>query len=158
VNRTGDHDVVAGMNQLLRLAAAAAAVAIAVAACSSGADSSSSAAPGAAATTGAAALTTSAPAGGEASSSASTAPASIAIQNFAFGDPITVAPGTMVKVTNMDGSGHDVVSDDNGKFAIPVLNQGESGTFTAPTEPGSYRFSCTVHANMKGIGDLIVQG
>jgi plastocyanin len=153
----GDHDVVAGMNRLLRLAAAAAAVAIAVAACSFGDDSSSSAPPSAGATTGAAAPTTSAPAGGEASS-ASTGSASISIQNFAFGDPVTVAPGTMVKVTNMDSSGHDLVSDDNGKFAIPVLNQGESGTFAAPTDPGSYKFSCTVHANMKAIGTLIVQG
>jgi plastocyanin len=157
VNRTDDHDVVAGMNRLLRLPAAAAAVAIAVAACSSGDDSSSSAAPSVAATTGAAAQTTGAPAGGE-GSSASTGSASIAIQNFAYGDPMTVSPGTMVKVTNMDSAGHDLVSDDNGKFAVPVLNQNESGTFSAPTAPGTYKFSCTVHANMRGIGTLIVQG
>jgi plastocyanin len=157
VNRTGDRSVVAGMTRLLRLAAAAAAVAIGVAACSSGNDSSGSAAPGVATTTSGAAPTTSAPAGGE-GSSASTGSASITIQNFAFGDPITIAPGTSVKVTNMDTAGHDLVSDDTGKFAVPILDQGESRTFTAPTAPGTYKFSCTVHANMKSIGTLIVQG
>jgi plastocyanin len=151
----GDRSVVAGMTRLLRLAAAAAAVAIGVAACSSGNDSSGSAASGAATTTSAAAPATSAPAGGE--GSVSTGSASITIQNFAFGNPTTVAPGTSVKVTNMDTAGHDLVSDDTGKFAVPILNQGESRTFTAPTA-GTYQFSCTVHANMKGIGTLIVQG
>jgi plastocyanin len=145
------------MTRLLRFAAAAAAVAIAVAACSSGNDSSSSEAPGLAATTGAAAPTTGAPAGGE-GSSASTGSGSVTIQNFAFGNPVTVAPGTSVKVTNMDASGHDLVSDDSGKFAVPILNQGESRTFTAPTGAGTYKFSCTVHASMKGVGTLIVQG
>jgi plastocyanin len=150
------------MNRLLRLAAAAAAVAIAVAACSSGDDSASSAAPSAAATTSAAAATTSAPAGGGSSSSSGGSEtedsASITIQNFAFGEPLTVAPGTVVKVTNTDAAGHDLASDDAGKFKTPVLNQGESATFTAPTTPGTYKFSCTVHANMHGIGTLTVKG
>ncbi len=41
---------------------------------------------------------------------------------------------------------------------MPLLNQGESATFTAPTQPGTYKFSCTVHAQMQEIGTLIVQG
>jgi plastocyanin len=151
------------MNRLLRLAGAAAAVAITIAACSSGNDSSDSAAPSVATTTSAAAPTTSAPAGGEATSSADdNGPAAdsgtITIQNFAFGAPLTVKPGAMIKVTNMDGAAHDVASDDSGTFRTPLLNQGESATFTAPTEPGTYKFSCTVHAQMKGIGTLIVHG
>jgi plastocyanin len=150
----------AGMNRFFRLAAAAAAVAIAVAACSSGDDSSSSAAPSAATTTSA---TTSAPAGGEATSSAAgggtaASTGTITIQNFAFGSPLTVAPGAMITVTNQDAAAHDAVSDDDGKFKTPLLNQGENATFTAPTEPGTYKFSCSVHANMTGIGTLIVQG
>jgi plastocyanin len=145
------------MNRLLRLAAAAAAVAIAVAACSSG-DDSSSAAPSAAATTSAAAApTTSAPGGGEGSSSSSEDSGTITIQNFAFGEPITVAPGATIKVTNMDAAAHDAISDD-GKFKTPLLKQGESATFTAPAEPGTYTFSCSVHANMTGIGTLTVSG
>jgi plastocyanin len=142
------------MNRLLRLAAAAAAVAIAVAACSSG-DESSSAAPSAAATTSAAAPTTSAPGGGEGSGKEDSG--TIAIQNFAYGDPLTVAPGATIKVTNMDVAAHDAVSDD-GRFRTPLLKQGESATFTAPAEPGTYKFSCSVHANMTGIGTLTVSG
>jgi plastocyanin len=147
------------MNRLLRLAAAAAAAVIAVAACSSGDDSSGSAAPSVATTTSAAAApTTGAPAGGEGSSTAGAGPATITIQNFVFGDPITVAPGTTIKVTNMDTAGHDLASDDAGKFKTPLLKQGESATFTAPSEPGTYKFSCTVHANMHGISTLTVKG
>jgi plastocyanin len=148
------------MNRLLRLAAAAAAVAIAVAACSSGDDSASSAAPGVATTTSAAAApTTSAPAGGEGSTSAGEDSGkdsgTITIQNFAFGDPLTVKAGATVKVTNMDVAAHDAVSDD-GKFKTALLKQGESATFTAPAKPGTYKFSCSVHANMTGIGTLTV--
>jgi plastocyanin len=161
------------MTRLLRLAGAAAAVAIAIAACSSGNDSSDSAAPSVATTTSAAAPTTSAPAGGEASSSDDNAGGSasddngggkaadsgtITIHNFAFGAPLTVRPGAMIKVDNMDGAAHDVASDDEGRFRTPLLNQGESATFTAPTEPGTYKFSCTVHAQMRGTGTLIVHG
>jgi plastocyanin len=161
VNREAERPVVPDMNRLLRLAAAAAAVAIAVAACSSGNDSSRSSAPSVATTTSAAA-TTSAPAGGEATSSAAgggqaAATGTITIQNFAFGSPLTVKPGATITVTNMDSAAHDVSSDD-GKFKTPLLNQGENATFTAPTEPGTYKFSCTVHAQMHGIGTLTVQG
>jgi plastocyanin len=144
------------MTRLLRLTVAPAAVAVAVAACSSGDDSSGSVASGAA-TTSAPGVTTSAPAGGE-GSRASSAAATITIQGFRFGDPITVAPGATVTVTNKDTAGHDVVSDDQGKFKTPLLDQNESATFTAPTTPGTYKFSCSVHANMHGIGTLTVQG
>jgi plastocyanin len=165
VNRAGDLAVMPGMNRILRLAAAAAAVAIAVAACSSASGSPNTAAPSVATTTSAtAAPTTGAPAGGEGTSSAAddkgggATTGTITIQNFAYGTPLTVAPGATVKVTNMDTAAHDVSSDDQGKFKTPLLNQGESATFTAPTQPGAYKFSCTIHANMSGIGTLIVHG
>jgi plastocyanin len=158
---------VAGMKRLLRLAGAAAAVTVAIAACSSGNDSSDSAAPSVATTTSAAAPTTSAPAGGEVTSSADNGGGSddngpaagsgtITIKDFAFGAPLTVRPGATIKVTNMDAAAHDVASDDEGKFRTPLLNEGESATFTAPTQPGTYKFSCTVHSRMQGIGTLIV--
>ena len=167
MNLSGRSVVVAGMKRLLRLAGAAAAVTLAVAACSSGDDSSDSAALSVA-TTSAAAPATSAPAGGEATStpdnrgggSDHNGPAAgsgtITIQNFVFSPPLTVRPGATIKVTNMDGSAHDIASDDQGKFRTPLLNQGDSATFTAPTEPGTYKFSCTVHAQMQGTGTLIV--
>jgi plastocyanin len=156
---------VAGMKRLLRLAGAAAALTVAISACSSGNDSTDTAAPSVA-TTSAAAPTTSAPAGGEATSSDDNGGGSgggraadsgtISIKDFAFGAPLTVRPGATIKVTNMDTAAHDVASDDEGRFRTPLLNEGESATFTAPTQPGTYKFSCTVHAQMQGIGALIV--
>lgn len=148
------------VTRLLRLAGAAAAVTVAVAACSSGNDSSGSADSGVAPTS--AAAPASAPGGGEAAGSEDSGPAAssgtITIQNFAFGAPLTVKPGATIKVTNIDRTAHDVASDDQGTFRTPLLNQGENATFTAPTQPGTYRFSCTVHAQMQGIGTLIVHG
>ena len=139
------------MTRLLRLVVAAAAVAAVVAACSSGDSSSDTGAAAATATSSAAA-----PASGGTGSSAT---AAITIKDFTYGAPLTVAPGTTVTVTNQDVAGHDVVSDDEGKFRTPVLEQGESGTFTAPTAPGTYKFSCSVHpGSMSGIGTLVVRG
>ena len=135
------------MTRILTLAVGGAAIALAVAACSSG-NSDTAAAPATATTTSAAATT----------GAATSAGGTITIQGFKFGDPITVAPGATVTVTNKDGAAHNVVSDDAGKFTTTAVKQGESTTFTAPTAPGSYKFSCTFHPNMKGIGTLIVQG
>jgi len=153
---------VAGMKRLLRLAVAAGALTAAIAACSSGDDFSGSAAPTVATTSSAAAPTTSAPGGGEATDSddngLAAASGTITIQNFAFGAPLTVRPGAMIKITNMDAAAHDIASDDGGTFRTPLLNHGESATFTAPTQPGTYKFSCTVHAQMREIGTLIVTG
>ena len=155
------------MKRLLRLAVAAAALTAAIAACSSGNDSSGSAAPGVATTTSAVAPTTSAPAGGEATSSddagsggsgggQAAGSGTITIKDFAFGAALTVRPGATIKVTNQDATAHDVSSDDEGRFRTPLLNKDESATFTAPTQPGTYKFSCTVHGQMQGIGTLIV--
>jgi plastocyanin len=152
------------MKRLLRLAGAAAALTLAIAACSSGDDSSGSAAPSVATTTSAAAPTTSAPAGGEAASSSggsedsgpAAGSATITIQDFAFGAPLTVRPGAMITVTNKDAAAHDVASDDDGRFRTPLLNKNESATFTAPTQTGTYKYSCTVHPQMQGVGTLIV--
>lgn len=158
-----------GMKRLLRLAVAAAALTAAIAACSSANGSSGSAAPSVATTTSAAAPTTSAPAGGEATSSddggsggsddgQAAGSGTITIKDFAFGAPLTVRPGATIKVTNQDAAAHDVSSDDEGRFRTPLLNKDESATFTAPTQPGTYKFSCTVHGQMQGIGTLIVHG
>lgn len=142
------------MNRLLRLVAAAAAVAFVVAACGSDSDSDTSAPPAASSS---AAATTSAPGGGEGSGTAATA--SITIKDFKYGEPLTVAPDTVITVTNEDTAGHDVVSDDADKFKTPVLGKGESATFTAPTEAGTYKYSCSLHpGSMSGIGTLIVSG
>jgi plastocyanin len=148
------------MTRLLRFLAAAAVAAVAVAACSSGGDSPPAAAgsstPAAPSAASAPATGTSAPGGGEDSSSASSS-GTIKIEGFKFGDPLTVAPGAKIEVENEDAAAHDVIADD-GSFKTPSLGQGEKATFMAPTKPGTYKFSCSLHpASMSGIGTLIVQ-
>jgi plastocyanin len=150
------------MTRLLRLLVAAAAAVLAVAACSSGDDSppaaAGSSAPAAPSATSAPATATSAPGGGEDSSSSSSG-GTIKIEDFKFGAPLTVGPGAKIEVENEDTAKHDVVSDDGASFKTPLLGQGEKTTFTAPTKPGTYKFSCSVHpASMSGIGTLVVKG
>ncbi len=128
------------MTRLLHLLVAALLAAFAVAAC--GSDDDSGDTPGETGQNG----------GGAA------AAATITIKDFKFGAPVTVKPGDTVKVVNEDGASHDVVGDE-ADFKTPTLGQGESATFTAPNEPGEYKFSCSLHpASMSGIGTLIVQG
>lgn len=137
----------------LRIALAALVVTVAIVACSSGSGSGSPAATsGSAATSGPAGTPTTSSGGG------TPAEAAITILNFKYGDPLTVKPGATVTVTNQDSVRHDVVADDGG-FKTELLGKGESSTFTAPTTPGTYTFSCTAHpASMTGIGTLVVQG
>jgi hypothetical protein len=76
----------------------------------------------------------------------------IIIKDFGYGAPVTVKPGTTVTVRQEDPVQHDVSSV---AFKTPLLGKGETATFTAPTKPGSYDFTCSVHAQMHG--RLIVQ-
>ncbi len=79
----------------------------------------------------------------------------ITIAGFAFGQPLTVAPGATVEVVNSDAAPHNVTAAD-GSFETPDLGQDETATFTAPTEPGTYEFTCSLHPEM--IGSLVVEG
>ena len=156
VNRTARVPVSGGMTRLLRLALAAAAAVLAVAACSSDDDRPPGQRVG-----GRAARDQRARRHHErrrhrrARPPAARAPVraaggTITIKDFKYGSPLTVAPGAQIEVENEDTAGHDVVSDD-GKFKTPVLGQGEKATFTAPTKPGTYKFSCSLHpASMSG--------
>ncbi|GAA0900255.1 hypothetical protein GCM10009559_65950 [Pseudonocardia zijingensis] len=81
--------------------------------------------------------------------------ATIRIAGFSFGQPTTVAPGARVEVVNTDAAAHNVTASD-GSFETPDLNQDEKATFTAPTKPGRYQFTCTIHPEMTGT--LIVEG
>jgi plastocyanin len=71
------------------------------------------------------------------------------ISGFAYQVPTSVSPGATVSVMNMDGEAHTVTADE-GAFDVQVAG-GATGTFTAPTTPGSYAFHCTYHANMHGV-------
>ncbi|MBG6184655.1 plastocyanin [Arthrobacter sp. CAN_A6] len=73
---------------------------------------------------------------------------SISIDDFVFSGPGTVNPGGEITVTNNDTEAHSVTADD-GSFDVTIPG-GESATFTAPSEAGTYGFFCKFHGNMKG--------
>jgi plastocyanin len=75
--------------------------------------------------------------------------ATIRIAGFAFGQPLTVAPGAKVEVVNTDAAPHNVTAAD-GSFETPDLQQDDTATFNAPTTPGRYEFTCTLHPEMTG--------
>ncbi|WP_226436666.1 cupredoxin domain-containing protein [Rhodococcus yananensis] len=79
--------------------------------------------------------------------------ATITIEDSSFGDPITVTPGQVVTVVNLDSAPHTVTAND-GTFDVEVA-AGETVTFTAPIDPGTYDFHCTYHSGM--VGTLTVQ-
>ncbi len=77
----------------------------------------------------------------------------ITIANFEYGDPLTVAPGALVRVVNEDSAEHDADAVD-GEFDNDLLAQGEELTFNAPEEEGTYALTCSNHPQMSG--ELIV--
>jgi plastocyanin len=74
----------------------------------------------------------------------------ITIKDFAYGDPLTVAPGATVAIVNMDTAAHTVTADDGPAFDAEAKGGGGTATFTAPTKPGSYPYHCTFHPGMHG--------
>lgn len=93
-----------------------------------------------------------------ASAPGATTPASeeavIHIRGFTYQVPTSVSPGAQVSVMDMDGEAHTVTADAGDAFDVQVPGDA-SGTFTAPTTPGTYAFHCTYHSNMHGV--LVVQ-
>lgn len=75
--------------------------------------------------------------------------ATITISDMSFGQPVTVAPGTTVTVRNNDSVEHSVTSQTAGQFDVHVDGT-QTGTFTAPAQPGEYAFYCVYHPSMKG--------
>ena len=85
---------------------------------------------------------------GASSSDAGSSASTITISDFAFSTPDSVSPGATITVDNQDGTDHTVTSDDGDAFddsATPGTS-----TFTAPTEPGTYPFHCSIHPEMHG--------
>jgi plastocyanin len=134
--------VTTGVNRY-SLAAGAAALAILLASCSS----SKKNAPD---TTAPAGTTTSATAPSSAAGPSAPAAGGIVISGFAYSGALTVKPGEKVTVTNKDSVAH-TLTDVGGKFDTGNIDgSGATGTFTAPTAPGSYQLKCTYHPQMKG--------
>ena len=73
----------------------------------------------------------------------------LTIAKMAFGQPLTVAPGTQINVVNNDTVEHSVTSKAQGAFDVHV-DGGESKTLTAPAQPGQYQFYCVYHPSMNG--------
>lgn len=72
----------------------------------------------------------------------------ITIELFDFGDPIAVAAGQNVTVTNKDGVIHTWTSRD-GVFDSGSIAPG--GSFTVSLEEaGDYEFFCSIHSTMTG--------
>ncbi|HEX2851015.1 MAG TPA: cupredoxin domain-containing protein [Acidimicrobiales bacterium] len=71
----------------------------------------------------------------------------ITAKGFAFSGA-TVKAGATVKVVNQDGTAHTVTADD-GSFDVRVDGNG-TGSFTAPSKPGTYPFHCSIHPSMHG--------
>lgn len=91
--------------------------------------------------------TPTAPAGGGGEPAANT----IVISNFVFSPTtLTVSPGATVTVRNNDSTTHTVTATGAKAFDTGDVDAGASATFKAPTKPGSYPFTCTIHPFMKG--------
>jgi plastocyanin len=74
----------------------------------------------------------------------------VTISNFMFSPmSITVAPGSVVKVTNDDSATH-TLSATGGQFNSGSIAQHQTKTFKAPLQPGVYSYICNIHQYMMG--------
>jgi predicted lipoprotein with Yx(FWY)xxD motif len=79
----------------------------------------------------------------------------INIENFKFTEAVlTITVGSTVTWTNKDAVEHNAVATD-GSFSLPLLAQGESGSFTF-TKAGEYNYFCEPHKT-KMTAKIIVQ-
>jgi 3',5'-cyclic-AMP phosphodiesterase len=85
----------------------------------------------------------------KASASAAAGGHDVRIDNFSFmPTPLAVPTGTRVTWINHDDMPHNIVSTDK-KFASPVMDTDDKFTYEF-TEPGSYRYYCSIHPRMTG--------
>jgi plastocyanin len=79
-----------------------------------------------------------------------TATTSVNLQNSTFTpSAIVVSPSAVVTFTNSDGISHNV---NFASTAITSIGDWASGdrTATMPVAPGTYSYTCTIHAGMNG--------
>ncbi|MFE4516198.1 cupredoxin domain-containing protein [Kitasatospora sp. NPDC056783] len=74
----------------------------------------------------------------------------VAVRDFAF-DPadFTVRPGAVVTVTNTGTTAHTLTAQDGGFDTGPIA-PGAAATLTAPGQPGTYSYLCSLHHFMRG--------
>ena len=85
----------------------------------------------------------------EATAPAAAPAATITIENFMFNTPESVPAGATIAVKNSDPAEHSVTADSGNTFNVEV-DGGETKTFTAPSQPGSYPYHCSYHPMMHG--------
>jgi plastocyanin len=95
------------------------------------------------------ATTTSAEGATSASAEATAPAATITIENFTFNTPESVPAGATIAVKNSDPAEHSVTADSGNTFNVDI-DGGETKTFTAPSQPGSYPYHCSYHPMMHG--------
>jgi plastocyanin len=83
-----------------------------------------------------------------ASGAATGATGALRISGFEY-SPVTVTPGARVAVSNADTVTHTVTADGDA-FDVTVRAKG-SAVLTAPSKPGTYRFTCAIHPEMHGV-------
>ncbi|WP_411374991.1 cupredoxin domain-containing protein [Arthrobacter sp. MPF02] len=96
-----------------------------------------------------AATTEPAPTASTTGSTPAAAPAEILIKGFKYQGGETVSPGAEITVINEDTEPHTVTADTGDAFDVTIKG-GDTTTFNAPTEPGTYTYHCIFHGNMKG--------
>lgn len=80
----------------------------------------------------------------------SKAAATLTIQDFTFSpDPLVVAKGTRVTVTNEDEAAHTATADDK-SFDTGNLAKGQTAEITL-SEPGEVPYFCSIHDYMRGV-------
>lgn len=74
----------------------------------------------------------------------------LAISDFTYAPAeLTAAPGAEIAISNDDTTAHTATAKD-GAFDSGSIAAGESGSLTAPAEPGEYAYICSFHPFMKG--------
>ncbi|CAM5237207.1 hypothetical protein STENM327S_00485 [Streptomyces tendae] len=75
----------------------------------------------------------------------------VTIKDFKFQPAsLTVSPGAKVTVVNKDTTTHTLTASKAGSFDTGDIAPGKSATFTAPSQPGDFPYTCTIHPFMKG--------
>jgi plastocyanin len=78
------------------------------------------------------------------------ATSSVSLQSNLFNPAdIVVSPSAVVTFTNNDGISHNVVFANQGIASIADWSSGNR-TATMPVTPGTYTYTCTIHAGMNG--------
>jgi plastocyanin len=77
--------------------------------------------------------------------------ATISIEDFEFSpEPLRVAAGTTVTVTNLDDAAHTVTAEKQGAFDTGDIDGRGKAEF-AVDRPGRYAYFCAIHDYMRGV-------